>query len=68
MFDVQSHAVVPCTVKDICWHVSGSIQAKECTWQQILAWNSRGWLSNMIMSCKRYVHYMFEVDGVSWMK
>jgi hypothetical protein len=27
MFDVRSLAVVPCTMKDICWHVSGSIQA-----------------------------------------
>jgi len=27
MFDVWSLAVVPCTLKDICWHVSGSIQA-----------------------------------------
>jgi hypothetical protein len=67
-FDVWFLAVVPSTVKDICWHVSGSIQAKQCTQQHILAWNSRRWLCTIITSCRRYVRYMFEVDGVSWMK
>ena len=68
IFDVQSLAVVPCTVKDICWHVSGGIQAKQCTQQQIFSWNSRRWLCTIITSCGRYVHSMFEVDWVSWMK
>jgi hypothetical protein len=68
MFAVQSLAVVPCTVKHTCWHVSGSIQAKQCTQQQILAWNCRRWLCTIITSCGRYVCSVSEVDGVSWMK
>jgi len=58
MFDVWSLAVVPCPVKDICWHISGSIQAKQCTQQQILAWNSRRCLCTIITSHARYVHSM----------
>lgn len=36
MFDVQASSLVPCIVKDVCWHVSGSIhQLKLYTEQQI---------------------------------